>query len=175
MPKRLFQKKATAMLEYSALLVLVLAGFIAMHIYISRGFAGKWKDAGDSFGSGRQFDPDFTEECACSEAAHQWYNVPCFESAESSARVDVLYDDCYKGCGPQLVSNGGRYGLCENIVPWSVVDGFYEVPNDITECARCCTVEAKKAHATERAVACPGNCNQPIDEDHFGPEEFDCN
>ena len=174
----LFEKKATAMLEYSALLVLVLAGFIPMHIYISRGFAGKWKDVGDSFGSGRQFDLNFTEECACSEVFNRWYEVTCFDQRYDPSQVDLLFNTCYEHCGPQKVSDGGRTGPCASAVAGHVVDlpviGRVAVPNDITECARCCAIESKNEHGRERAVACPGiNCNRPHDSS-FGPVQFDC-
>ena len=165
------------MLEYSALLVLVLAGFIAMHIYISRGFAGKWKDAGDSFGSGRQFDPNFTEECAYSETLLSWYEVTCFEQRKNQGRIDQLFNDCYEGCGIQRCIPG-RHGLCADhlggIVPGhqEFLPICYEVPDDKSLCAPCCLSESKKAYEKERVAACLGdNCNRPR-HPSFGPEEF---
>ena len=47
-------RKAQSMLEYTILLIIVVAAFMTMQIYIKRGFQGRWKQAAD--GLGDQYD-----------------------------------------------------------------------------------------------------------------------
>jgi hypothetical protein len=44
------------MLEYSLLIIIIIAAFITMQIYIKRGFQGRWKSAVDELGD--QYDPN---------------------------------------------------------------------------------------------------------------------
>ena len=54
---RAHARQGQSMLEYMALLVFLLATFFVFQHYIVRGFYGSWKQAGDAFGQGRQYDP----------------------------------------------------------------------------------------------------------------------
>jgi hypothetical protein len=47
-------RKAQSMLEYSVLLIIIVAAFITMQVYIKRGFQGRWKQASDDIGD--QYD-----------------------------------------------------------------------------------------------------------------------
>ena len=53
-------KKAVSLIEYCVLLVVVAAALVGMQIYLKRAVCGNWKQAGDVFGFGRQFDPGKT-------------------------------------------------------------------------------------------------------------------
>jgi len=53
-----FRKRGQGMLEYSLLIVIIIAAFITMQIYIKRGFQGRWKSAVDELGD--QYDPNKT-------------------------------------------------------------------------------------------------------------------
>ena len=48
-------KKGQNITEYSVLIVLVIAAFIATGSYVKRGIQGRWKDAVDELGD--QYDP----------------------------------------------------------------------------------------------------------------------
>jgi hypothetical protein len=48
-------KKGQSLIEYSILIVIVLAAFIATSTYIKRSMQGRWKNAVDDFGD--QYDP----------------------------------------------------------------------------------------------------------------------
>ena len=61
--KKPFVRRATSTLEYALLLVVIMMAFFISQKYIVRGFAGRWKDVGDTFGFGRQYDPKNTTEC----------------------------------------------------------------------------------------------------------------
>lgn len=47
--------KGTSIIEYSLLIAIVVAALLGMQIYLKRGVSGKWKEAGDVFGFGRQY------------------------------------------------------------------------------------------------------------------------
>jgi len=42
-------------LEYALLIAIVIAALIGMALYFQRSLSGKWRDAGDNFGFGRQY------------------------------------------------------------------------------------------------------------------------
>ena len=48
-------KKAQSTLEYAILIIIIIGVFIAMQMYIKRGFQGRWKASMDDFGD--QYDP----------------------------------------------------------------------------------------------------------------------
>jgi Flp pilus assembly pilin Flp len=53
-------KKGSTLLEYSVLFVALMLGLLAIHFSLRRAIAGRWRQAGDSFGDGRQYDPAAT-------------------------------------------------------------------------------------------------------------------
>lgn len=56
--KRLSQTRAQSTLEYAVLIGTIVAGLIAMQVYLKRGFQGKLKEGADSMGE--QFSPGYT-------------------------------------------------------------------------------------------------------------------
>lgn len=56
--KRLSKNRAQSTLEYAILIGVIVAGLIAMQVYIKRGYQGKLKDSADSMG--QQFSPGYT-------------------------------------------------------------------------------------------------------------------
>lgn len=51
------KKRASAAIEYMAMITFILAAFFIFQHYIVRGFSGRWKAVGDTFGHGKQYDP----------------------------------------------------------------------------------------------------------------------
>jgi len=49
-------------MEQAVLITVVVAALVGMSFYIKRALSGKWRDVGDSFGFGRQYEPGVTEE-----------------------------------------------------------------------------------------------------------------
>ena len=47
-------------LEYVVLLVVGVAALLSMAIYLKRSLAGRWRQVGDTFGYGRQYEPGKT-------------------------------------------------------------------------------------------------------------------
>ena len=50
-----FRRQGQSILEYTILIIIIIAVFITMQIYIKRGFQGRWKAAVDDLGD--QYDP----------------------------------------------------------------------------------------------------------------------
>lgn len=55
------KRKGFSILEYTILVVVVLAALIAMRFYVQRAIMGKYRQATDTFGFGRQFEPGRTQ------------------------------------------------------------------------------------------------------------------
>lgn len=53
-------KKGFLSIEYAVLIAIVVAALVGMSVYIKRSLCGKWRQAGDTFGYGRQYDPSTT-------------------------------------------------------------------------------------------------------------------
>ena len=47
-------------LEQALLVTVVVAALIAMSVYIKRAISGRFRNVGDSFGFGRQYEPGVT-------------------------------------------------------------------------------------------------------------------
>jgi uncharacterized protein (UPF0333 family) len=56
--KRLSKNKAQTTLEYAVLIGVIVAGLIAMQVYLKRGYQGKLRESADSMGE--QFSPGQT-------------------------------------------------------------------------------------------------------------------
>jgi len=48
--------KANLMVEYAVLIVVILAALLAISVYFKRAISGRWREAADTFGYGRQYD-----------------------------------------------------------------------------------------------------------------------
>jgi len=49
--------KGAFSLEYAILLVILIAALVSISVYVKRGICGRFKQAGDTFGYGRQYPP----------------------------------------------------------------------------------------------------------------------
>ena len=45
-------------LEYAAMVAIVAGALLAMSFYIKRALSGRWRAVGDTFGYGRQYEPN---------------------------------------------------------------------------------------------------------------------
>lgn len=54
------ERKGMTTLEYSVLVVVLLASLLAMQVVLRRAISAKWKQTADGFGSGRQYEPGST-------------------------------------------------------------------------------------------------------------------
>lgn len=54
------RRGVVSLMEYATLFVVVAAAILAMAIYTKRALGGKWREVGDSFGHGRQYEPSKT-------------------------------------------------------------------------------------------------------------------
>ncbi len=49
-------RRASFSVEYAAFIVLMAAALLGTAVYTKRALSGKWKQVGDTFGHGRQFE-----------------------------------------------------------------------------------------------------------------------
>ena len=54
------KNKGSLILEYTVLITIVIAAFLCGQIYVKRAICGRWRQAADVFGSGRQYEPNLT-------------------------------------------------------------------------------------------------------------------
>ena len=52
--------RASFSIEYAVLIAIVVAALLGMSVYTKRALMGRWREAGDTFGSGRQYEPGVT-------------------------------------------------------------------------------------------------------------------
>ena len=57
---RSLSSRGQGVIEYTILIAILVAVLVGMASYIQRSLAGKWRDVGDTFGSGRQYEPGVT-------------------------------------------------------------------------------------------------------------------
>jgi len=53
-------KKAQTFVAYAALIAIIVAALIVIGRYLSRSLQGKYRDSGDVFGGGTQYEPGVT-------------------------------------------------------------------------------------------------------------------
>ena len=78
--RKILNNKAFSVIEYALLFVIIIGAFLIMRNYIQRGLNGTWAKSGQTFGFGRQYDPQKSIECAFDEQANVWYDHNCFEN-----------------------------------------------------------------------------------------------
>ena len=49
------RRRGSLSLEYAILIAIIVAALVGMSFYFQRALNGKWREAGDSFGFGRQY------------------------------------------------------------------------------------------------------------------------
>lgn len=54
------KKKGSLTIEYAVLIAIVAAALLGMAVYLKRSLCGKWREVGDTFGHGRQYEPNAT-------------------------------------------------------------------------------------------------------------------
>ncbi len=49
-------KRGISVIEYSLIVAVAVAALLGMSIYVKRAISGRWRQAADTFGHGRQYD-----------------------------------------------------------------------------------------------------------------------
>lgn len=94
---RRVKQSGRAVIEYALLITIILAALFWMKGPIVRAFYGRWKNAGDSFAFGRQYDPKRTVECAHDTASRTWYDERCFDNGRRACSAAVNAAACEAG------------------------------------------------------------------------------
>lgn len=91
--------KAQSILEYSVIIACIIAGLVAMTIYIKRGIQGRFRQVSDSIGE--QYSPKNTESdlttSVTSEITSQVYRLPAIPAGCSAEDVRQGKE----GCAPE--------------------------------------------------------------------------
>jgi hypothetical protein len=105
------KKYGQSIVEFTILILFILAVLVVFQKYIVRGLSGRWKSVGDTIGQGRLYDPNKTDECRYftffqGEPA-KWFEQTCFEdgcegpclhSGKNAAACSTCLDSCLKTC-----------------------------------------------------------------------------
>ncbi len=100
------RKYGQAVMEYLVLVIFLVSAFLVFQKYIVRAMSGRWKMVGDTWGHGRVWDPNKTEECLFDfRFTNLWYSKTCYDTqdcdCESSMGIELIDVDCQscvEGC-----------------------------------------------------------------------------
>ena len=100
------RKKGQSVVEFTAVVILILGAFLLLQKYIVRGFSGRWKGIGDSLGQGRIYDPKKTVACAYDPTLGVWFEKNCYKT--------TCEDGCFpvRGAGCDACINFCRGDYC---------------------------------------------------------------
>jgi len=82
-------KRGQSVIEFTMLIMFILAAFFIFQKYIARGLAGRWKGVGDALGQGRIYDPNYTLECEYHPTRQKWFDRVCFEGCRNNCGLPV--------------------------------------------------------------------------------------
>ena len=141
MLKKLSARRATSVIEYVIIIVILMYAFLAAQKYIVRAMAGRWKAAGDTFGMERQFNLSNTVECGYLATDHiprgyVWYEKKCYRACQDNVNYVACHANCFKGC-----DDDNNVGPCDAGV-------------DRTQCVSCCTNYCEKEYTDFCACQC---------------------
>ena len=74
------RQRGQSVVEFTAVVLFILAAFLVFQKYIVRGFSGRWKQVGDSLGQGRIYDGTKTIECAFDPKTGVWFDKKCYDA-----------------------------------------------------------------------------------------------
>ncbi len=103
------KKTAASIVEYMALVIIVIGGMIVISPYVIRAFGGSWKKSGDAFGMGRRYNGN-TVECDYSQLDANngiWYDATCYQGKVQSCTPGnyACEDDVKTECQTAFCSN----------------------------------------------------------------------
>ena len=125
------RRKGSSLMEYMLVLLFIGAAFFVFQHYIVRGFSGRWKSVGDSFGSGKQYDPkDYSQggtlECFYYQdrdnpSTNYWVATRCYETClRNKPGLGFGYEpdmaSCRTQCQEGFTDGAGKkpYQNCRN-------------------------------------------------------------
>lgn len=94
MSKILKLKKGASIIEYMIVILFIVSVFFVFQNYILRGFSGRWRAIGDTFGSGKQYDPKAYGEGGTLECFYYQNMVNAMDNFWVATRC---YEDCLRG------------------------------------------------------------------------------
>lgn len=117
------RKKGQSVIEYLVVIIFLLSTFLVFQKYIVRAISGRWKNVGDSWGYGRVYDPEKTEQCIFDyRFTNKWYTRQCYEDndcdCEAYIGVTTFYGYvCANASNSETCGRGWQdYGSCQDCV-----------------------------------------------------------
>lgn len=102
-------------IEYIILFVMFLSAILVMHKQVGRSFFGRWKDLGDTFGYGEQYDVNATVECG--RYVPRVFNVVTQQNVWGP---DIWYEQkCFECCLYTNSQTGNYQQSCQGFFPSS--------------------------------------------------------
>lgn len=97
--------KGFSIIEYTIFITIILTALYVSKDFISRAIMGHWRQAGDSFAFGRQYDPSRTLDCSYEAELNKWYDQSCFDqrrlrctAASGSCELTVMNECSTSAC-----------------------------------------------------------------------------
>ena len=103
---KILNKKAFSVVEYVVLFVVIIGAFLIMRNYIQRGLFGTWRQTGQSFAFGRQYDSQKTIECDFDEQTNVWYDHNCAQAQCNG--VSSCIESAVAGCQTSSCSSANN-------------------------------------------------------------------
>ena len=148
--RKKINNQAVSVIEYVLLIGVVITAILFTQKYIVRAIAGKWKQAGDTFSLGQQYDPKKTLECAWSgEPNNLWYSQKCFDDKYDND-YHQAYQSCFGDCTGDHIHGWGSCpnpssGSCWSSYTFQTYTGNAWVTNTAWRSnARCCDAACQK-------------------------------
>ena len=81
-------KTGSSVIEYITLIAIIAGALMISQRLILQAISGRWRNVGDSFGAGRQYDPKRTIECVYDTGKMKWVVQKCNGVAGCSEGAD---------------------------------------------------------------------------------------
>lgn len=113
--------RAASIIEYAVLVIMFLAAILFMQKSVVRTLFGRWKDAGDTFSYGEQYDANTTIDCERYALYNTqgwfewWYSAKCYDCCMYSTNAACPDWPSSLGWGPSICrgfSNEGQKLHC---------------------------------------------------------------
>ena len=88
------RQRAFGLLEYTALIIIILAGLLAFGPYIQHAMQGQYRKVGEGFGFLRQYNAAASVDCAYDDQNKVWYSQACYNNEMLKARCNYKPQQC---------------------------------------------------------------------------------
>jgi Flp pilus assembly pilin Flp len=172
-------KRAVTLFEYAILIAILSLALAAMSPYIKRSLSGRWRSTGDTFGYGRQYDPNATNEgsrpCGngvcdsgetCVTCPADCMQIPCCGNNNCETTLGETCSTCPADCtqtpccGNGTCEAGETCGSCPGDCGSCCGNGICEPGETTASCPADCYCWNGTCDSGEDCSSCPGDCGE---------------